>query len=69
LSQIDFITPGLEDLLTSLERTIAELRDGSAPLDQLVSAHQRALHLLSQAQERMTLLRERADKAAAAIAE
>jgi exonuclease VII small subunit len=69
LSQIDFITPGLEDLLTSLERTIAELRDGSAPLDQLVSAHQRALQLLSQAQERMTLLRERADKAAAAIAE
>jgi exonuclease VII small subunit len=69
LSQIDFITPGLEDLLTSLERTIAELRDGSAPLDQLVSAHQRALQLLAQAQERMTLLRERAEKAAAAIAE
>jgi exonuclease VII small subunit len=68
LSQIDFITPQLDDLLTSLEGTIAELRDGSAPLEQLVSAHQRALQLLSQAQESMNLLRERAEQAAAAIA-
>ena len=54
-------TPGLEELLTSLEKTIAELAGGTAPLEELVAAHQRALRLLAQAQANLDGLKERAD--------
>ena len=54
-------TATLEELLTSLEKTIAELAGGTAPLEELVAAHQRALRLLAEAQKSLDELKERAD--------
>jgi exodeoxyribonuclease VII small subunit len=54
-------TPRLEELLTSLEKTIAELAGGTAPLEELVAAHQRALRLLGEAQASLDELKGRAD--------
>lgn len=54
-------TPRLEELLTTLEKTIAELAGGTAPLEELVAAHQRALRLLSEAQATLDELKGRAD--------
>lgn len=54
----------LEDLLTSLEKTIAELAGGTAPLEELVAAHQRALRLLAEAQANLDELKGRADEIA-----
>ena len=45
--------PSLEDLLGSLEATIATLAEGTAPLDELVAAHQKAIELLARATERL----------------
>ena len=61
--------PGLEELLTDLEATIAKLAEGSAPLDELVSAHQRALELLATATGRMEDLSARADGVARSLSE
>jgi exodeoxyribonuclease VII small subunit len=51
-----------EDLLTSLEKTIAQLADGTAPLEELVAAHQRAASLLAEAQVRLDAIRLRAEQ-------
>jgi exodeoxyribonuclease VII small subunit len=55
-------TARFEDLLTSLEKTIAELASGTAPLDELVAAHQRAVRILAEAQSRLDELKARADE-------
>jgi exodeoxyribonuclease VII small subunit len=46
-----------DDVLAELEKTIATLADGTAPLEDLVAAHQRALALLTEAQTRLTVVR------------
>ena len=56
-----------EEVLASLERTIAKLADGTAPLDELVDAHQRAAGLLSDAESRLEALKARADLLVAAL--
>ena len=56
-----------EDLLARLESTIATLADGTAPLDELVAAHQRAAGLLSEAESRLEALKARADLLVAAL--
>ncbi len=50
-----------EELLAGLEKTIAELSSGTAPLEELVAAHQRALLLLAAAQTSLDELKGRAD--------
>jgi exodeoxyribonuclease VII small subunit len=50
-----------EDLLASLEKTIAQLADGTAPLEELVAAHQRAASLLAEAQGRLDAIKARAE--------
>ena len=50
-----------EEVLTTLEKTIAELAGGTAPLEELVAAHQRAVVLLAEAQSRLEELKARAD--------
>jgi exodeoxyribonuclease VII small subunit len=59
--EIPVETARFEDLLTTLEKTIAELAGGMAPLEELVAAHQRALLLLAEAQSRLDELKARAD--------
>jgi exodeoxyribonuclease VII small subunit len=54
----------LDDILAELEQTVARLADGTAPLDELVAAHQRALTLLEEAQSQLARLRSRADETA-----
>jgi exodeoxyribonuclease VII small subunit len=54
----------LDDILAELEPTVAQLADGTAPLDELVAAHQRALSLLEEAQSELARLRSRADETA-----
>ena len=56
--------PDLDAILGELEKTIGKLADGTAPLDDLVAAHQRALELLTSAQARFAELKERADQTA-----
>jgi len=53
--------PTFEELLSSLEQTIGRLADGTAPLDELVAAHERAGRLLAEAQARLEALKARAD--------
>ncbi len=53
-----------EVILADLDKTIAILADGTAPLDQLVAAHQRASRLLAEAEARLDELRSRADETA-----
>jgi exodeoxyribonuclease VII small subunit len=55
-------TARFEDLLASLEKTIAELAGGTAPLEELVAAHQRAVRILAEAQSRLDVLKARADQ-------
>ena len=50
-----------EDLLTALEKTIAQLADGTAPLEELVAAHQLATSLLAEATERLDAIKARAE--------
>jgi len=54
-------TPRFEELLATLEKTIAELASGTAPLEELVAAHQRAVRILAEAQLRLDELKARAD--------
>jgi exonuclease VII small subunit len=48
------------DVMERLEKTIGRLADGSAPLEELVAAHQEALKLLAEAEIELTSLRARA---------
>ena len=56
-----------EELLASLEKTIAKLASGTAPLEELVAAHQRAVRILAEAQARLDELRARAELIAQSI--
>jgi len=58
-----------EELLTRLEGTIAQLAEGTAPLDELVAAHQRAAGLLAEAEERLGELKARADRLVSSLKE
>jgi exodeoxyribonuclease VII small subunit len=60
---------GFDETLAKLEQTIALLADGSAPLDELVAAHQRAANLLSNAQESLEALKTRAELLARQLTE
>ncbi|HVD47628.1 MAG TPA: exodeoxyribonuclease VII small subunit [Candidatus Limnocylindria bacterium] len=51
-----------EELLVRLEGTIAQLAEGTAPLDELVAAHQRAAGLIAEAEGRLDELKARADR-------
>ena len=59
--------PTFEELLASLEQTIGRLADGTAPLDELVAAHERAARLLTEAQKRLESLKARADDLSAQL--
>jgi exodeoxyribonuclease VII small subunit len=61
--------PALDDLLAELDRSIAKLADGTAPLDELVAAHQRAVRLLADAQSRLADLKRRADETAGLLSQ
>jgi len=69
LSTTDKTTPGFEETLASLEKTIAQLADGTAPLDELVAAHQRAAGLLADAEQRLGALKDRAERLARQLTE
>jgi exodeoxyribonuclease VII small subunit len=60
-------TARFEDVLASLEKTIAELASGTAPLEELVEAHQRAVRILAEAQSRLDQLKARADHIAQSL--
>jgi exodeoxyribonuclease VII small subunit len=60
-------TARFEDVLASLEKTIAELASGTAPLEELVAAHQRAVRILAEAQSRLDQLKARADHIAQSL--
>jgi len=59
--------PSFEDLLSSLEQTIGRLAEGTAPLDELVAAHERAGRLLAEAEARLESLKARADALSAQL--
>ena len=56
-----------EALLARLESNISLLAEGSAPLDELVTAHQQAGGLLAEAERRLESLKARADQLVVAI--
>ena len=59
--------PAFEELLVSLEQTIGRLAEGTAPLDELVAAHERAVQLLAAAEVRLESLKARADALSAQL--
>ena len=59
--------PSFEELLWSLEQTIGRLAEGTAPLDELVAAHERAARLLAEAEARLESLKARADALSAQL--
>jgi exodeoxyribonuclease VII small subunit len=59
--------PSFEELLSSLEQTIGRLAEGTAPLDELVAAHERAARLLAEAETRLESLKARADALSAQL--
>jgi len=59
--------PTFEELLSSLEQTIGRLAEGTAPLDELVAAHERASRLLAEAEARLESLKARADALSAQL--
>jgi exodeoxyribonuclease VII small subunit len=63
----DKAEPTFEELLASLEQTISRLADGTAPLDELVAAHERARRLLADAETRLEALKTRADAVSAQL--
>ena len=56
-----------EALLARLESNISLLAEGSAPLDELVTAHQQAAGLLAAAERRLESLKARADQLVVAL--
>jgi exonuclease VII small subunit len=58
-----------DDILTDLEKTIGVLADGSAPLEVLVDAHQKATSLLADARSRLAELQARAEETAQLLAD
>ena len=53
--------------MASLEQTIGLLADGSAPLEELVAAHERAARLLAGAEARLASLKAKADALSAEL--
>jgi exodeoxyribonuclease VII small subunit len=53
-----------DEVLAELEKTIAQLAVGAAPLEELVAAHQRAVRLLAEAQASLEKLTASADEIA-----
>jgi exodeoxyribonuclease VII small subunit len=60
---------GFDGILAELERTIGVLAEGSAPLEELVAAHQRATSLLREAEASLASLKARADETAQLLAD
>ena len=60
-------TERFEELLASLEKTIAELASGAAPLEELVTAHERAVRILAEARSSLDELKARADQISRSI--
>ena len=58
-----------DEMLAELEKSIATLADGTAPLEDLVTAHQRAVRLLAEAQSRLAELKARAGETAKSLSE
>ena len=58
----DITTLPFEVLLARLESNISLLAEGTAPLDELVTAHQHAAGLLAEAERRLASLKARADQ-------
>lgn len=54
------MTERASDVLDRLEKAIGRLADGTAPLEELVSAHEEASALLDEAEAELKALRERA---------
>jgi len=50
------------DVLDRLEKAIGRLADGTAPLEELVAAHEEALGLLDEAEAELKAMRERAEQ-------
>ena len=53
--------------MARLETNIALLAEGTAPLDELVAAHQLAAGLLAEAERRLETLKARADQLVVAL--
>jgi hypothetical protein len=62
-------TVSVDQVLARLDGTIAQLADGTAPLDELIAAHLLAAGLVSEAEGRLEALAARADRLAAALKE
>jgi exodeoxyribonuclease VII small subunit len=56
-----------ETLMARLETNIALLAEGTAPLDELVAAHQLAAGLMAEAERRLETLKARADQLVVAL--
>ncbi|HEX6548751.1 MAG TPA: exodeoxyribonuclease VII small subunit [Candidatus Dormibacteraeota bacterium] len=56
--------PGFDEVLERLEQVIGRLADGSAPLDELVSAHEEAQRLIDVAQGQLRELMARLEQEA-----
>ena len=69
MSAGDSSVVSFEEVLAQLEATIAKLAEGTAPLDELVAAHQRAAGLLSDAEARLAELKARADRLVTSLKE
>ena len=63
----DITALAYEVLLAGLETNISLLAEGSAPLDELVRAHQQAAGLLAEAERRLESLKARADRLVVAL--
>jgi exodeoxyribonuclease VII small subunit len=55
------------DVLDRLEKAIGRLADGTAPLEELVAAHEEAMKLLDLAEAELEALRKRSDELSGAI--
>jgi exodeoxyribonuclease VII small subunit len=58
-----------ESLLSRLERSMAQLAEGTAPLDELVAAYAGAQGLLAEAEEQLEALKTQADALARSLSE
>ena len=67
MSQAEATQVDLEEILSGLEKTIAKLAEGTAPLHELVSAHASAVRLLAEAGARLKVLEARAGEIAELI--
>jgi exodeoxyribonuclease VII small subunit len=55
------------DVLDRLEKAIGRLADGTAPLEELVAAHEEALKLLDEAEAELKGLRAKAEELSGSI--